>query len=137
MCGREQNVKRDFYKANARYYRAECKNCFCELQRERSRTNYFNHPRKYQARNRLARKRVSDSIEEFKASKPCAECGPQPPHRLTFDHHDGKKRFNVARDLKEILAGTSAFQVVCMNCVADRVFKRERVACVMKAMKIK
>lgn len=41
------------------------------------------------------------------------------------------------RDLKDVLAGTSAFQVVCMNCVADRAFKRERVAGVMKAMKVR
>jgi hypothetical protein len=43
----------------------------------------------------------------------------------------------VARDLKDLRAGTSAFQVVCANCVLDRAFKRERVAGVMKAMKVR
>ncbi len=136
-CNMEKNIKREFYRANAKYYRSECKSCFCKGQSERSREYYYNHRKKYLARNLLARKRRAESMEEFKAARPCAECGPQPPHRLTFDRPDGKKRFNIARDLKDVLAGTSAFQVVCLNCVADRAFKRERVASVMKAMKVR
>lgn len=127
-----------FYRVNAKYYRSECKACFRRDQRERSHTHYFNYRKEYLERNRRARQKVRESIEEFKAARPCAECNvAHPPHRLMFDRPDGKKKFNVARDLKDVFAGTSAFQVVCANCVLDRAFKRERVAGVMKAMKIR
>src|SRR5258706_14323247 len=89
VCGTELNVMKDFYRTSAKYYRSECKTCFCELQRERSKDHYFKNSRKYLVRNRLARKRVRDSMEEFKASRTSAECSVQhPQHRLTFDRPD-------------------------------------------------
>lgn len=129
---------RNFYKANAKYYRSECKSCFRRLQAQRWGHNYDKYRKKYLEYSRAARQRLRETIENFKTAKPCAECNVvHPPHRLMFDRPDGKRKFNVARDLKSVLAGESAFQVVCANCVFDRAYKRLRVAHVMKAMKIK
>jgi hypothetical protein len=138
LCETELNIMKNFYRVGAQYYRSECKDCFRRVQRRRSFDDYRNNREKYLERNRRVRQKLYESIEKFKAAKPCAECNlPHPPHRLMFDRPDGKQKFNIVRDLKGVFAGTSAFQVVCANCVTDRAFKRLRVAHVMKAMKIK
>lgn len=81
-------------------------------------------------RTRDRRSKIRKYIQEYKQSKPCADCGERYPYWvMDFDHLHGKKfnlgkYSNVTDNLAVIQTEVDKCDVVCANCHRNRTFSR-------------
>jgi len=122
-----------FPKRDARHHRYNCKICYNEKAKPRSRAHYAINKNYYKKRNRKHTQQIAALVQGFKLSNPtCADCAlTHPPHRLDFDHLPGQSKFDVVSRLRSrrwsdvrILQEIAKCELVCANCHRDRTHAR-------------
>lgn len=125
----------NFPRKDAYGRRYNCRSCYNEKAKVRSRAHYAAHKPYYKKRNQLRTVQIVALVLSFKLSNPvCTDCAlPHPPHRLDFDHLPGQPKFEGVSQLRtrrwsdaRVLQEIAKCELVCANCHRDRTFLRNR-----------
>ena len=91
----------------------------------KSKAFYDAHPTLARDEYGLAR----EYVRNFKAGKPCLDCGKEYPHYvMEFDHVHGVKLSDISNltTISKLRIEIPKCELVCANCHRERTFKRRR-----------
>lgn len=87
---------------------------------------------RYHAATRKRRAGIRNKINEYKGSKPCADCNYSYPHYvMDFDHINEDKVMAVSKMIKhsswdQVVQEIEKCELVCSNCHRERTWQRLR-----------
>lgn len=109
--------------------RSECRICWNNKMRPKSRAHYRANRQYYRNRNAVARKEISKFIRS-KKEQPCTDCGQEFPHFVMDFDHVGDKEFNISsavrfgKSIDTVTIEIEKCELVCANCHRIRTHAR-------------
>lgn len=103
-----------------------------DKRRDATKRWYQNHKQEHIARVKETSRKIRESVYEYKAARPCTDCGLHYPHYvMEFDHVRGEKTANVADMInrnctRKVWEEIEKCELVCANCHRCRTHARRQ-----------
>lgn len=130
-CGKEKILSSFSYRnKDSGLLHNKCRTCQNSYNKKHYNDNVSKYKYKALSYNKNLKIKNSKELLEYYKKHPCVDCGETNPLKLTFDHVNGEKEYNIASQMhnknwKTILKEIKKCEVRCFNCHMERHFKEE------------